>query len=138
MKPAVRPVPGIHTVEQFGEDKFVTSDLNGKEWMPVFANVDGRLPADRITEAATPGKYLGLIGLYAAAQLQVASDGATTFTFASAPEALWLDGKPLLKVGTLFTTDLSSGTHTLVVRLDAKKLPAALRVESSRGTFVNN
>ena len=85
-----------------------------------------------------PGKWLGLIGLYAAAQIQVASDGATTFTFAHAPDALWLDGKPMTKVGSKFTADLSSGTHTLVVRLDAKKLPAALRLESSRGTFLNN
>ena len=130
--------PGIHTVEQFGEDKFVTSDLKGKEWLPAFANVDGSLPAERITEVAVPGKWLGLIGLYAAAQIQVASDGPTTFTFAAAPDALWLDGKPLAKTGKVFTADLSSGTHTVVIRLDAKKLPAAVRVESSRGTFLNN
>src|SRR5262249_37734839 len=80
--------PGVHTLEQFGEEKFVSSDLNSKDWFPVYANVDGRLPAGAIREVATPGKYLGLVGLYAAAQLQTAAAGPVKLQLTSVPDAL--------------------------------------------------
>lgn len=129
--------PGIHTLEQFGEDRFVSSDLNGREWVPLFANVDGSLPAARLTEGTIPGKYLGVVGLYAATQLQVPQAGAVTLKFAEAPEAVWVDGKSQ-KPGESLTADLSEGAHAIVVRLDPKKLPPALRLEASAGTFVGN
>ena len=130
--------PGVHTLEQFGEEAFVQSDLNGKEWTPLFTNVDGRLPADRILEGAVPGKYLGLVGLYAATQLQVPRSVAVKLTLAGPPDAvIWIDGKPR-KPGPDITADLASGTHTIVVRLDPQKLPDGLRLEASAGTFVTN
>jgi putative heme-binding domain-containing protein len=129
--------PGIHTLEQFGEEKFVTSDLSSKDWLPVYANVDGRLPAAAIREAATPGKYLGLVGLYAATQLQAATDGPIKLQLASTPEALWIDGKAQTPSAEL-SANLSSGPHSIVLRLDPKKLPDALRLEASAGTFITN
>jgi hypothetical protein len=127
--------PGIHTLEQFGEEKFVTSDLNGKDWTPVYANVDGRLSAAAILEAAIPGKYLGLIGLYSAAQLQVPKNGIVRLKVSGDPEAIWIDGKTQ-KIGADVSAELSAGNHTIVLRLDPKKLPDALRLESSEGTFL--
>jgi len=129
--------PGIHTVEQFGEEKFVTSDINGKEWIPIYANVDGRLPANAIRETATPGKYLGLVGLYTAAQLQLPKDANVKLKFTGSTEAIWIDGKAQ-KPGAELSADLGAGTHTIVVRLDPKKLPESLRLESSEGIFLVN
>jgi len=128
--------PGIHTLEQFGEASFVTSDLNSNDWTPIFANVDGRLPVDRILEGAAPGKYLGLVGLYAATQLQVSRRGSVNLKLSGAPDAaIWIDGK-LQKPGLDLSADLASGVHTVVVRLDPKKLSDALRLESSDGNFM--
>jgi putative heme-binding domain-containing protein len=127
--------PGVHTLEQFGEDRFVTSDLNAREWTPLYANVDGTLPAARILEGTVPGKYLGLIGLYAAAQLQLAQAGSVTLRFPQAPDVLWVDGRAQ-RTGAEVTVELAVGKHTAVVRLDPKKLPPLLRVEASAGTFL--
>jgi putative heme-binding domain-containing protein len=129
--------PGVHTIEQFGEEQFVASDINGKEWTPIYANVDGRLPAARITEAAVPGKYLGLIGLYAATHLQVTQPGEVKLKFSHTPDALWLDGKPL-KPAAEIPAELATGPHTIVVRLDTRKLPDNLHLEASAGTFGAN
>ena len=130
--------PGIHTLEQFGEEKFVTSDLNAREWTPLYANVDGHLPAGRIMEGAVPGKYLGLIGLYAATQLQIANAGPVILKLTGASGAtIWIDGKPQEARNEL-RVELNSGTHPIVVRLDPKKLPGSLRLDSSEGTFITN
>src|SRR5207247_6785140 len=113
--------PGIHTVEQFGEERFVAGELHGKEWTPLFANVDGRLPADRIVEGALPGKYLGLVGLYAATQLQLARSTSVKLKFTGAAgAAVWIDGKAQ-KPNPDLTANLASGIHTIVVRLDPGK-----------------
>ncbi len=132
--------PGIHTLEQFGEEKFVSSDLNGREWTPIYTNVDGHLPADRIIEGAVPGKYLGLIGLYAAAQFQIANPGSVTLKLTGASgSTIWIDGKPQeSRNRDELRVDLTSGNHTLVVRLNPKKLPSSLRLESTEGTFGTN
>jgi len=129
--------PGVHTLEQFGEEKFVTSDLAEKEWAPLYSNVDGNLPAERIIEGAVPGKYLGLVGLYAAARLQLAQAGAVTLKFEETPLATWVDGKALAPGTNNASTELGSGVHTVVVRLDPKKLPKSLRLESNGGTFLS-
>jgi putative heme-binding domain-containing protein len=130
--------PGIHTIEQFGEEKFVTSDLNGEDWIPVYANVDGRVGADAIREAATPGKYLGLVGLYAATQLQVPNPGSVTLKWdGPADAAIWVNGKPV-KSGPELSLELAGGTHIITIRLDPKKLPEHLRLKSSHGTFFVN
>ncbi len=128
--------PGLHTLEQFGEASCVTSDLNNKDWTPIFANVDGRLPADRILEGAAPGKYLGLVGVYAATRLQVSRSGPVKLNLSGAPDApIWIDGIAQ-KPGMELSADLASGAHAVVVRLDPKKLSDALRLESSEGNFL--
>ena len=55
------------------------------------------------------------------------------------PENLsaWIDGK-LQKTGAELSAELASGSHTIVLRVDPKNLPASVRLESSAGTFVTN
>jgi putative heme-binding domain-containing protein len=128
--------PAIHTLEQFGEDKIVSADLNGKEWIQVFANVDGRLPGSRIIESAAPAhRIVGVVGIYAAARLQIAQAGPVELKFSRTPEALWVDGKPE-RAGAAVPVELATGTHSIVVRLDPKKLPEELKLESNGGNWV--
>ena len=47
---------------------------------------------------------------------------------------LWVDSKPV-QGDTNFTTHLTAGKHTVVIRLDGKKLPASFRFVSRDVTF---
>ena len=131
--------PGSHDLEQFGEDRFVSSNLNGPEWFPAYSLVDGRLTADSLKEGLNVGKWTGLIGIYAGTQLQVPKNGPVRMKFSGAPgTAVWIDGKPASPSGDQITVDLPAGIHAIVVRLDPKNLPAQIRLESSDGTFIAN
>jgi hypothetical protein len=47
----------------------------------------------------------------------------------------WVDGKPItFKSET--TRDLEAGTHKVVVKLETKKLPEAIRLESGDATIL--
>jgi len=132
--------PGGHTDEQRGEEKFISADPTGKDWTPVVANVDGHLPATAINDALPPNDYArhGITALYAAARLEVAKGGRATLKLAApADTALWLDGKPQ-KYAPEFAVDLTTGPHTILIRLDPKKLPSALRLETTEGAFSTN
>jgi putative heme-binding domain-containing protein len=132
--------PGGHTDEQRGEEKFISADPTGKDWTPVVANVDGQLPAAAINDALPPNDYArhGITALYAAARLEVAKAGpATLKLIAPADTALWLDGKAQ-KYAPELSVDLTTGPHTVLIRLDPKNLPAAVRLETSEGAFSNN
>jgi len=132
--------PAGHTDEQRGEEKFISADPSGKEWIPVFANVDGHLPAAAINDALPPNDYArhGITALYAAARLEVAKAGPAALKLtAPADTALWLDGNPQ-KYAPELTVDLTTGPHTLLLRLDPKNLPSALRLETTEGAFSTN
>jgi hypothetical protein len=49
----------------------------------------------------------------------------------------WIDGKPL-KRGNQFAAELKPGKHRIVIRLDAKAPPKALRLESNDVAFLND
>ena len=131
--------PGAHTDEQRGEDILISGDTTARPWTPVFTRVDGRLTADDVREGVNVSAYQwhGVTALYAAATLNVTKAGPVKLKLASAPDALWLDGK-IQAAAAEITADLSAGAHTLIVRLDPKKLPDALRLETSEGTFGGN
>ena len=131
---------GQHTDEQSPEGKIVMADVNKGPWVPLFANVDGRFPGTRFQDVFPHNDYSrhGVTAFYAAAQLQLARAGKVTLKLTGADTApLWIDGKPQ-KPGAEQTIELGAGTHTVTVRIDPKSPPAALRVEASDGTFLNN
>jgi hypothetical protein len=112
----------------------------GQSWTVVFANVNGTIPSLAIKEAFPANDYQrhGITALYLAAQLQTANNGPVKFKLDGGPvAAVWIDGKPQAS-GTEVSAELASGTHTIVVRVDPKKLPDSLRLESSAGTFATN
>jgi putative heme-binding domain-containing protein len=137
---AWRARSGHHTDEQSGEDRIVTGDLNARPWTQLFANVDGRLPAARFAEALPPNEHArhGITAFYAAAKLELPGATSVKLSLAGASAApVWIDGNPQ-KSGEQITANLSAGTHTIVIRLDPKQLPEALRLEASAGTFATH
>jgi adenylylsulfate kinase-like enzyme len=76
--------------------------------------------------------------IYAAARFEVAKAGAISFKLEGPDAALvWVDGKRVDGCAT-FKPDLAVGKHTVVVRLEAMKLPETMRLESSDATFLTN
>lgn len=131
-------LPGVHELEQFGEQKTLEAGISSKDWLPVLSLVDGRLPAEEMRAVLNVGKYVGLVGLFAGTRFQVPKPGPVHWKISEAPGAVaWIDGKPVnLKQGT--ASDLSAGVHTLILKLDHKNLPDYLRVESPDATFLAN
>ncbi len=131
---------GQHTDEQSPEAKIVGADVNKAPWVPLFANVDGRFPGPRFQDVFPHNDYSrhGVTAFYAAARLQLDRPGNVTFTITGADTTpIWIDGKPQ-KSGAEHTVEFMAGTHTITVRIDPKSPPAALRIESSAGSFLNN
>lgn len=139
--------PANHTDEQRSEAAILTADTEGKQWLPVVAHVDGKLTAATIEEVLpAPGYQRAMLtSLYAAAKLDLAKSGPVELRLtAPANTAIYIDGKAPIVRGALnatsntITAQLSAGSHTIILRLDAKHLPPALRLESSEGTFSTN
>ncbi len=131
-------MPGKHELEQFGEQKIVAEGITNKSWIAANTFVDGRLPANEMRSALNVGQYVGLVGLYAGTQFQVAKSGQVQFQLSDAPGVIaWIDGKPV-SVGSPITADLVAGTHTIIFKLDHKNLPEFMRLESPDVTFLAN
>ena len=76
--------------------------------------------------------------VFAAARFQVAKSGRVSFRVSGIKEAsAWVDGKAC-SINSDFQTDLEAGAHTLYVKLNAKKLPDSIRVESPEAVFLPN
>ncbi|MEW6158181.1 MAG: PVC-type heme-binding CxxCH protein [Verrucomicrobiota bacterium] len=129
---------GSHDLEQFGEDKLVSGDVNGPEWAPVRTFVDGTLSREDLKEGARASRYVGVVGLYAAAKIQVPKQGHVRLALSGANNpSVWINGKPLAAKNEI-QTELEAGVHTVVVKLDARNLPEQIRLETSDGTFLAN
>jgi putative heme-binding domain-containing protein len=129
--------PGIHVEEQKIEGGLPFNDLNGRNWLLAYSNVDGRVPANVLREGAVvANKYIGVVALYAVAQFEMARATSVKLRLTGGDDAsLWIDGKPVPANAEL-TVNLGAGSHTVAVRLDPKKLPDFLKLEASEGTFV--
>jgi putative heme-binding domain-containing protein len=129
---------GTHRVEQFGIEKLVSGDLTDADWKPVASLVDGRLLREEIKEQTKLGINLGLVGVYAGTQFNVATAGAVGFQLDGAPQVqAWIDGKSVSAKGAI-KADLSAGKHTIILRFDPKDLPEQVRLKSGDVTFVGN
>ena len=143
-------LPGTHRVEQYGIEKIVEAGFDKKwthhvlgfrgkveGWQTVPARVNGDLPADDITTATATGRYVAVVHIFAGTNFEMQKEGNVTFRL---PKGLvteaWINGKPL-KRGNTFTAKLPTGKHRIVVRLDAKALPKAFRLESDEAAFLN-
>ncbi len=130
--------PFLHTDEQVGEGPLITGDLNAPQWKPLASFVDGRLTREMMSENIQVNKYTGVTGVFTATRIQVPRAGPVRLKIPGVkPMAAWIDGKPVAGDGVL-TAELSAGTHTVVMKLDPKKLPEFVRLETEDGTFLTN
>ncbi|MBU6399885.1 MAG: HEAT repeat domain-containing protein, partial [Verrucomicrobia bacterium] len=132
----------VHTMtagdEQNGSAWMLHVNLNQASWHPVYTLVDGRLPMAELQEQINSAVFGGPIALYAANRFQVPVAGnlVLRLTGAGYPQA-WIDGNPVA-TGPEIHTALAAGPHTIVLRFEAKQLPAALRLASPDATFLTD
>jgi putative heme-binding domain-containing protein len=126
----LKPVPEELVQAVPDAEAFRAQVLNAdpSRWLPAYAKVAGGLPLADLT-AETGGKVLYLQG-----EIDVSAAGPVLVHLDSAEGVhAWLDDKPMPTEAT-FTADLTSGRHTLTLRVDtAARSSSQVRVEVSRG-----
>jgi hypothetical protein len=129
--------PQTLDLAQFGDDKVLKTDLSDKDWLAANSLVDGHLLKDELAGALETVKYRDPPAVYAAARFQAAKDGKVSFIVTGAGAApVWIDGQGC-RSGDEFSAEVQQGPHTIVIKLDAKKLPDALSLQSPDVTFLN-
>jgi putative heme-binding domain-containing protein len=115
----VEPLPAELASSQ--EPSFALID--GKNWPPAYSLVSGGLP---VSEIAAKGKPIG----YARGEINVATAGKIRLAFNDVTGlAAWIDDRKIDLSGGA-TVELTSGIHTLTVRMDTTKHgDEGLRVE---------
>ncbi len=131
--------PGTHRVEQQGADRIVKGDIeNG--WLVYNCLAGGDIDMAEVTAMTVQPVNISLVNIYARTTISSAAGGLAKFTVnAEEPLALWIDGESVaaktVDRATVFETELQSGSHTLVLRFDARELPARLSLTSPDVTF---
>ena len=125
-----------HRDQQFDDDRIADGGINHKRWIKVNSLVDGTLTDDILKQGANAGRWVGVIGVYAGAEFELAKVGEVTLELDGAKSAkVWVDGK-LVENRRNIVTSLSAGKHSIVLRFDPKALPKTVKVSASTGTFL--
>ena len=125
-----------HRDQQFGDDRIADGGINRKRWLAVNSLVDGRLTDDILKKGTNAGQWIGVIGVYAGTEFEVAQAGEVTLQLDGADGAkVWIDGRGV-KTDSVIRTQLVAGKHSLVLRFDPKALPTAVKASTSQGTFL--
>ena len=125
-----------HRDQQFGDDRIADGGINRKRWLAVNSLVDGRLTDDMLKKGTNAGKWIGVIGVYAGTEFEVAQAGEVRLQLDGADGAkVWIDGR-VVKTAADIKTNLSAGKHSLVLRFDPKALPKFVKASTSQGTFL--
>src|SRR5262249_13188659 len=133
-----RVYPLTHTDQQNGLGNSVwDKPLSDKMWHPAFVLANGRLTVGVLVEASACSLWVGTLDVFAATELQVAKAGPVKLNLDASAGQVWVDGKEIGGTGES-TTQLSAGTHRVVVRLDPKKIPDSFSLKTSEGAFLTN
>jgi putative heme-binding domain-containing protein len=125
-------------VTQFGDEKVLKTDLSDANWTIAHTLVDGRLLKADLATPLESVMWRDPQAVFAAARFQATKSGQITLRFSGIADAsVWLDGKSFI-VHSDLKTELEAGTHTLYMKLNAKNLPEAIRVESPDAAFLLN
>ena len=125
-----------HRDQQFDDNRIADGGINYKRWQKVNSLVDGTLSDDMLKQGAGAGRWVGVIGVYAGTEFEIAKAGQVSIRIQGGESAkLWIDGK-IMKNSDLVSTNLSAGKHSLVLRFDPKALPEKVKVSASTGTFL--
>ena len=129
---------GRHTDEQFGIER-ILADPTGRQWSPAMTLVDGRLQSETMREALNLrniNQVTSLIGLFAGSRLEVPRTGSVTLRIdAPSDSLLWIDGEPV-EFSSRKRVNLEAGVHQLILKLNTRALPEAIRMECDEGTFL--
>jgi putative heme-binding domain-containing protein len=123
---------------QFGDERILNTRLSDANWRSARSLVDGRLLKNELRAALAEQGTRDPQAVFAAAQFQVAKAG-TVHLKLMGPDGspTWVDGKPV-QFNSDLVVEAPAGTNTVILKLDAKKLPEAIRLESSDATFLAN
>lgn len=129
----------VHTDAQAGRELWpLEAKWEDSRWTPTYSLVNGTLPRTLIDEITKAQSWTSRLGVFAATEITTANAGPVQFTLTAGDGAeLWVDGKRIGGNGAS-RVDLAAGTHRVIVKLDPKQVPAALRLETRDATFVLN
>lgn len=129
----------VHTDAQAGRELWpVDAAWEDKRWKPTYSLVNGSVPKSLIDEITQAEAWSGRLGVYLATEVNASKAGPAAFALTAGDGAeLWIDGR---KVGGTGSTrvDLTQGTHRVLVRLDPKRIPPSVRLESADVAFSLN
>ena len=126
---------GTHRIDEDSVAELM-SGQKADQWVPLLSRVNGTISGVQLAKKAKVAGKKGPADVYLKTNVEVATDGAVTLSANGADTAdLWIDARPV-EGDTNFTTELTAGKHTVVIRLDGKKLPASFRFVSRDVTFL--
>ena len=90
------------------------------QWMPFLSRVNGTISGPQLAKKVKVAEKKEPVDVFLRTQIEVATDRAVTLSANGADKAdLWVDSKPV-QGDTNFTTHLTAGKHTVVIRLNGK------------------
>ena len=121
-----------------GNIQAIMSETQADQWVPFLSRVNGSVAGVQLARKAKVDRAKESVDVYLKTDIEVATDGDVTLSANGADAAdLWVDSMPI-EGDTNFTTELAAGKHTVVIRLDGKKLPASFRFVSRDVTFLTD
>lgn len=125
---------GTHRVEQDAAALIIRDEME-TGWKPLQSRVNGTVARDTLVSMTAQPPHISLVHVYLKTRIEASKAGPATLTLKGANSAtLWIDGRQVEGEGS-FKTNLDAGTHTVLVRLDARDLPKELRLASDDVTF---
>jgi len=127
---------GSSRLEPSGEQKLI-ADFADKSWQPVSSLVDGRLLHEDIQNMVASEK-IPATSVFAGTQFQVTKAGPVHLKLSEISGVIvWIDGETVAAKSPI-SKELSAGTHKIVLKLDSRKIPESIRLETADGIFLAN
>ncbi|MDX1953523.1 MAG: HEAT repeat domain-containing protein [Verrucomicrobiota bacterium] len=131
-------LPETIDIAQFGAEKVVQQQMNEKGWETAMTLVSGDLPKTEMQASLDRKSYRNPAAIYLGTHFQVPQNGAVNLDLENIPadSPIWINGN-MVGSGSKVTTTLAPGTHSLIVKIDSKKLPETIKARSDQVTFLN-
>jgi hypothetical protein len=79
----------------------------------------------------------GTVSILAGARFRTAKAGPVHFNFPSDGKG-WIDGVEMTAQSTNVVSELAAGAHVVILKFEAGKVPASIRLQSADVTFLTN
>jgi putative heme-binding domain-containing protein len=133
-----RLLPATIDIAQFGDERVLKTDLKQADWAHAYSLVDGRLLKDDLEARLKSIAWRDPSAVYAATQFQSAKAGPVRLELSDVAAAgAWIDGRSV-PAGKILEANLEAGTHTVILKFEARKLPEFVRLRTEDGTFLTN